>query len=399
MSSKIFSIYDVSLLLLALQCLILAGNARLLVNGYRASSRILLIFFVAFAVFQCNHLLFWLGLVEHIYVYLLFLGLGFSLGPLLFLLVQQLAEDERSAEVTPLPLRQFVQAKLVHFIPLVIHPIYVVLLYVSMGEYKAYAASQNFQVLWHDPLHVALVMAMLATQITYSVKACRGYLQGFQKQNGDVNLPENPSEKWVFHSEQFKCNPVLCLIAAFVIYWVWNALAFLLSLIASGELVVNLAGAVSNILLFILLAQLCFISPEKKQEVPVAVLEEKEVEESKDPYRDEQVERIANAMEHKQLYLNPELTLEQLAEQAQIPPRLVSTIINRRFNKNFFEFTNSYRVDHAKNLLKTSDKGVSMLDIMADSGFNSKSAFNRFFKKYTEMTPTQYRQAQKKNKK
>jgi AraC-like DNA-binding protein len=71
--------------------------------------------------------------------------------------------------------------------------------------------------------------------------------------------------------------------------------------------------------------------------------------------------------------------------------RQVSNIINRHFKKNFYEYVNYYRVEQAKALLLQADQQASMLDVMADAGFNSKSAFNRYFKKFVNMTPTEFR--------
>ena len=67
-------------------------------------------------------------------------------------------------------------------------------------------------------------------------------------------------------------------------------------------------------------------------------------------------------------------------------------IINRHFNRNFFEFVNYYRIEEAKKMLRDQDSmDKSVLNIMLDVGFNSKAAFNTFFKKFVGLTPSQYR--------
>ena len=96
-------------------------------------------------------------------------------------------------------------------------------------------------------------------------------------------------------------------------------------------------------------------------------------------------------MEENKIFLDAEITLEQLAERVELPVRQVSNIINRHFKKNFYEYVNFYRVEQAKVLLLQADQQASMLDVMADAGFNSKSAFNRYFKKFVNMTPTEFR--------
>ncbi|WP_232043530.1 helix-turn-helix domain-containing protein [Alteromonas sp. 76-1] len=105
-----------------------------------------------------------------------------------------------------------------------------------------------------------------------------------------------------------------------------------------------------------------------------------------------QVDKITRYMHLNKPYLNHLLTLENLANQLDIPPRVLSHIINHHFNKNFFEFINHYRIEESKLLLESeSNRRATMLDIMDAAGFNSKATFNTFFKKLTEKTPTQYR--------
>ena len=179
MSSKLFSIYDVSLLLLILQCIVIAVNARMIIRRQGVSSALVVAFFFCLSIYLLNNLLFWLGAFSHIYVYLLLLALGFTFGPLLYLIVKKYAEEifvREAGEASPSTGRTELKSQLVHFIPLAIYPVYLLLLYVSLGNTKLYVAAQNFRVLWYDPLHVALVMSMLATQIAYSVLACRLYL-------------------------------------------------------------------------------------------------------------------------------------------------------------------------------------------------------------------------------
>ncbi len=70
-------------------------------------------------------------------------------------------------------------------------------------------------------------------------------------------------------------------------------------------------------------------------------------------------------------------------------------MINRHFQKNFFEFINGYRIDEAKKLLANEKyEKVTIIEIMAQVGFNSKATFNTFFKKLVGVTPSQYRKEQ-----
>lgn len=91
-------------------------------------------------------------------------------------------------------------------------------------------------------------------------------------------------------------------------------------------------------------------------------------------------------------YLDPELTLNDLASQLKVSARQLSTLINAELGKSFFDLINSYRIEEAKKILReSSDPKLTVLEVMYQVGFNSKSSFNTAFKKYTGNTPTAYR--------
>ena len=97
-------------------------------------------------------------------------------------------------------------------------------------------------------------------------------------------------------------------------------------------------------------------------------------------------------MQSKKPYLQPELTLDQLAAQLSLKPRLLSQVINRILGQSFFDFVNHYRIEEASRLLTNpKDKKITILEVLYEVGFNSKSSFNTIFKKYTGLTPTEFR--------
>ena len=103
-------------------------------------------------------------------------------------------------------------------------------------------------------------------------------------------------------------------------------------------------------------------------------------------------EQLSTFMLSEKPYLDPGLTLPQLATQINISSHHLSQIINEKFNLNFFEYINQFRVDEIKARIKDPKyQSFSFLGIALDSGFNSKSAFNRMFKKFTGQTPSQYK--------
>ncbi|REK05654.1 MAG: AraC family transcriptional regulator [Bacteroidetes bacterium] len=93
-------------------------------------------------------------------------------------------------------------------------------------------------------------------------------------------------------------------------------------------------------------------------------------------------------------YLDPDLNLVKLAELFGTSAHKLSYIINTGFNLNFFNFINKHRVEEAKLLLlspKTNE--YSILGVAFESGFNSKSAFNTTFKKFTNQTPSDFKKS------
>ena len=102
-------------------------------------------------------------------------------------------------------------------------------------------------------------------------------------------------------------------------------------------------------------------------------------------------QQLKNLMSEEMPFLDPNLTMRDLAEKLDIPPNHLSQLLNEGFDKNFAEFVNSYRLDAFKR--KVADPAQQHLTILAlayDSGFNSKTVFNTFFKKMEGKTPKAY---------
>lgn len=100
------------------------------------------------------------------------------------------------------------------------------------------------------------------------------------------------------------------------------------------------------------------------------------------------VARIRQALEEDQLYLNPTLTLAELSAHTGLAPRLISFTVNNGFGQSFNDLVNSYRVAEVKRRLRTPDaQRLTLLGIALDSGFNSKTTFNRIFKQFTGYAP------------
>jgi len=135
-------------------------------------------------------------------------------------------------------------------------------------------------------------------------------------------------------------------------------------------------------------------SPKLFRGIDVNLLPSKEIakETKVDKKTHQQIELLKKYMENEEPFLNPSLTIRNLAQQIKLPMRDLSVLINQNLNQHFFDFVNEYRVNKAKEILKNPSKiEFTVLEILYEVGFNSKSSFNTAFKKHTGTTPTQFR--------
>lgn len=106
-----------------------------------------------------------------------------------------------------------------------------------------------------------------------------------------------------------------------------------------------------------------------------------------DPY----VKVLKAYMDEKKPFLDGNLTVENLADQLNVKRQYLSEIINTHLGTNFFNFIKEYRVNHVIDLMHNKESAnIKLLYLAFDSGFNSKSAFNRAFKEVTGKTPSEY---------
>ncbi|MET4076443.1 helix-turn-helix transcriptional regulator [Hymenobacter sp. UYCo722] len=101
-------------------------------------------------------------------------------------------------------------------------------------------------------------------------------------------------------------------------------------------------------------------------------------------------EKLLRLMEQEQPWLEPELTLTELAHRLRTHPALLSKVINAGCGQNFNDFVNTYRVQEARRKLANGRFAhYSLVGVALESGFNSKSTFNRVFKKLLGQAPSE----------
>lgn len=107
---------------------------------------------------------------------------------------------------------------------------------------------------------------------------------------------------------------------------------------------------------------------------------------------DESVMRaLVDHMKSSKPYLEPELTLSDLARQLKTNPSVLSKVINEGFGQNFNDHINEFRIHHVMEKLRQGEhKYQTILAIALDAGFNSKATFNRAFRKMTGKSPKEW---------
>jgi AraC-like DNA-binding protein len=112
-----------------------------------------------------------------------------------------------------------------------------------------------------------------------------------------------------------------------------------------------------------------------------------------DSLLNEYEQRLDQLIREKKSYLDAELSLQTLAKELKIPKHHLTQLFSVRIGKNFYQYINVFRVDHACELIRKS--GTDTLEMLAfESGFNSKTTFNRYFKSQLGCTPSEYRDQQ-----
>ncbi|KRE89650.1 AraC family transcriptional regulator [Frateuria sp. Soil773] len=102
--------------------------------------------------------------------------------------------------------------------------------------------------------------------------------------------------------------------------------------------------------------------------------------------------RLAQLMEGgSPLYLEPALTIGQVARRSGYPEYLVSAVINRRLGGSFWDYVNRLRVEAVRARLADPAEARTILDLAYACGFTSKSTFNAAFKRQVGETPSGYR--------
>jgi AraC-like DNA-binding protein len=100
---------------------------------------------------------------------------------------------------------------------------------------------------------------------------------------------------------------------------------------------------------------------------------------------------LKDSMRTEKLYLDPELTINKLADHLVINPKLISAVLNGQLKKGFSAFVNEYRVAEVKEkMLHPDNSRLTLAGLALNSGFNSVATFQRVFKAAENMSPKEF---------
>lgn len=372
MKAYIFNIHDVVLLMTAAECLLLSLFQLALPLRERTYGLLLTAFLLIVALASTCTLILWndqfelAPLIEQqLLPYLLFAALMLK-GPAIYLYVSALTQQHLRLQ----------WRHALHLLPALVMALFILAFDLSSDDLRRIPTSgQGFperivDLVWDLSTLVPLGYALAAVLM---IRRYCGQLEDEYSHFSTVEL------SWL--------NALtLCVLAS----WGWTLVVHVVAKFSSDEIADHL-GIADNYVSFVLINaffaytltyahQLLVTKPERNRESPG------------DEPSEAAINSVRRAMDEEKLHLKKNLNLEQFSERVKLPAKEVSAVINKHFGTNFFEFINSYRVEEAKALLADESKAeMTVLDILLESGFNSKSAFHRFFSRLVGVSPSEYR--------
>lgn len=381
-SSVLFNFHDVILLMTAMQCLFCFLLLCLTIDRNKRSTLFLALFLLAHALIPINELVMW-GAEFKMTARDLFPSLYFFPmvayyidGALLYLCFKALVFKDFS----------LTKIDLFHFIPLLAYITFIGLVFYSKPQ-DIRLEMINSESFVYSASYVYMEFLSKLIRVFYAI-ACFSLISRYSSRLQDTNS----------NMEKIHLSWLRALVIGFLLVMVSEAILVAAKIINiytnfSFSLFVNI-GLTGYYITFALVNLLVFTAVryfgafEQVNEIKIT----KKVRDERF-FQPELALSVDDAIRGGQIYMDPDITLDKLAESLKILPRDLSSLINRHFGVNFYEFINRYRIEEAKRML-TSEKyrATTITDIYLKVGFNSKSVFYTFFKKLEGITPSQCRQ-------
>ena len=348
-------------------------------RGNRTANRVLAFLLLVFSIAIAATVAYWtrtLLILPHLFAATA--AFGFLYGPLFYLYTKTFLNPGRAIRVTDG----------LHFIPALLHFLYMMPLYGLSAKTKVAILSNIYNVGFQVDANYLLVAGIQIFHLSLYIVQVYRLLTAFTR----TGQRRNQSLNNIFLSWLKKLGVGFC---AFLGLWLayCTTMYFGIPYYLEMDYFVNfsMAAIIYAIGYFALLQPEVLSTDMLKQNGP------KYEKSTLTPARaNAYLERLQQVMEVERPFVNPDLRMQDLAELLTISPHHLSQIINEHLDQNFSEFINGYRIEAAKKkLVDPNEQHFTILSIAYEVGFNNKASFNTAFKKQTGITPSQYRNATK----
>lgn len=371
MKTNFLNIHDVVLLLTSLECIFLAALLKLLPSKRIQPRSILASFFILVALVLTATVVVWNvdlkdTAINHTpYVVAILAGCLLLQGPVLFFYLRSLSKK----------IHVMRWRNLIHLVPAVLAIAIVLGFNLSSVDWQPstpVAGAEKFAraLVWAMVKFLPFVYIIASVWAEYKVR------EDLKQVYSSISITE------------LKLADVVLL--GFGVHWLWSVLAYALEGYVNPSISDQL-GIFDNYLTVALVNGLFVFGLINTRQLlnPIVIAPPKPLPEAKLAAK---VNTIEAGIHVQKLFLESNINLERFAEQLGLRPRDVSAVLKLHYQSNFFEFINGYRVEEAKRLLALPEyKDETILEVIFKSGFNSPSAFHRFFKRMVGVTPTEYR--------
>jgi AraC-like DNA-binding protein len=202
-----------------------------------------------------------------------------------------------------------------------------------------------------------------------------------------LELRERDTFPWVdFNRRDYVRRALWCVLALMAVSAITDFIVAFDSWRSQGANIPSIVGWTSVVIVALFVPYLVWqkISSDRLPVAPRAVTAPAD-----DAAENEILERLDHLLESTQLHLDPDLNLNRIARKLGVPARQVSAAINRQRSVSVSQLINNLRIDEASRLLKETDLPVTR--VMLQSGFNTKSNFNREFNRRFGASPSTWR--------
>lgn len=295
----------------------------------------------------------------------------FTFGPLLYFYTYLL-----SSEKSVLPHRYWR-----HFIPFVVFLLIAIFLRPYLDYYEAsFTQAQNTGLMYIVNFSAFIIQSLYYwVKINKAIKHHRNnLLHKLSIDSEDINL------NWIRLLSIFVFGGFALFALVDTVFFLWSQIIFDPSIF----LHIGILIALYSVSFFGFKQEAIFESQQYKR----FVSPNEQTAASQDQQQKDELAYLLTYLDTNKPYLIRNLTLQNLANALNMPSYKLSELINSRLQKNFFTLINEMRVEEAKQRIVSNQYShLTLSAIGFDSGFNSKSTFHDLFKKYTGITPAQYK--------